>query len=71
MVIRENTNLWIPVWILLCFMLWGGIVVVAGLVLGGCAYSSDGEENPEPVRVTVLDVGQGLAVLLSRDGHYA
>ena len=71
MVIRENTNLWIPVWILLCFMLWGGIVVVAGLVLGGCAYSSDGEEDPEPVRVTVLDVGQGLAVLLSRDGRYA
>ena len=71
MVIREKTNLWIPVWILLCFMLWCGIVVVAGLVLGGCAYSSDGEEDPEPVRVTVLDVGQGLAVLLSRDGRYA
>ena len=71
MVIRKNTNLWIPVWILLCFLLWGGAAAVAGVVLGGCAYSSDGEEDPEPVRVTVLDVGQGLAVLLERDGRYA
>lgn len=71
MVIRENANLWIPVWILLCFMLWGGVAAVAGLVLGGCAYSSGGKDDPEPVRITVLDVGQGLAVLLEREGHYA
>ena len=71
MLIHKNTNLWIPVWIVLCFLLWGGAAVVAGVVLGGCAYGSGGEDEPDPVRVSVLDVGQGLAVLLEREGRYA
>ncbi|WP_294111197.1 hypothetical protein [uncultured Fibrobacter sp.] len=69
MLIHKNTNLWIPLWILLCFLLWGGAAVVAGVVLGGCAYGSGGEDEPDPVRVSVLDMGQGLAVLLEREGR--
>ena len=40
--------------------------------LAACMYvgGSAGDEEA-PLRVTFLDVGQGLAVLLEKDGHYA
>ena len=36
----------------------------------GCTWVSDEGEQETPLRVTVLDVGQGLAVLLEYDGRY-
>ena len=68
---RKNSNLLIHAWVLLCFLLWGGAVAVAGLVLGGCAYDSGREEAPGPLRISFLDVGQGLAVLLEKEGRLA
>ncbi len=38
--------------------------------LWGCTWVSDEGEEEAPLRVTVLDVGQGLAVLLEYDGRY-
>jgi competence protein ComEC len=40
------------------------------LFLCGCTWVSDEGEGEVPLRVTVLDVGQGLAVLLEYDGRY-
>ena len=40
------------------------------LFLWGCTWVSDKGEEEVPLRVTVLDVGQGLAVLLEFDGRY-
>ena len=45
------------------------LVVVA--VLGGCMYVSDSAEGEAPLRLTAIDVGQGLAVLLEWDGRHA
>ena len=39
--------------------------------LWGCTWVSAEGEEEAPLRVTVLDVGQGLAVLLEFDGRYA
>ena len=38
--------------------------------LWGCTWVSDEGEEVTPLRVTVLDVGQGLAVLLEYNGRY-
>ena len=46
-------------------------VVAACMLWGGCSYSSAGSAENSPVRVTFLDVGQGLAVLLESGGRYA
>ena len=40
------------------------------LFLWGCTWVSDEGEEEVPLRVTVFDVGQGLAVLLEYDGRY-
>ena len=40
------------------------------LFLWGCTWVSDEGEVERPLRVTMLDVGQGLAVLLEYDGRY-
>ena len=40
------------------------------LFLCGCTWVSDEGEGEVPLRVTVFDVGQGLAVLLEYDGRY-
>lgn len=55
-------------WVLFCGAWW----VLAGVVfcLWGC-YNDVGKEAVAPGRVTFLDVGQGLAVLLEQDGLYA
>lgn len=53
-------------------ILW--VWLALGLVLGlfGCTYvSGGGAGDSGPLRLTVLDVGQGLAVLLEYDGRYA
>lgn len=53
-----------------CF--WGFAVaaVVGGTLLAACTYAED-DGDGETLRVTFLDVGQGLAVLLELDGRYA
>ena len=66
MVSSGRTNVWIFAWVLLCAAGWA-----VALLLVGCSYSSAGEREPEPLRVTFLDVGLGLAVLLEREGRYA
>jgi competence protein ComEC len=48
---------WILIWIL--FALWG------------CTYVEEGTEEREPLHLTFLDVGQGLAVLLEQGGRFA
>ena len=46
-----------------------GTLCVA-MFLWGCTWVSDEGEEVTPLRVTVLDVGQGLAVLLEYNGRY-
>ena len=65
-------NRWIYMWVLLCAILWSALLCVfGGALLSGCSYDSGWGAEPEPLRVTFLDVGQGLAVLLEHDGHFA
>lgn len=65
-------NRWIFMWVLFCAVLWSALLgVFWGVLLSGCSYDSGWGEEPEPLRVTFLDVGQGLAVLLEHDGHFA
>ena len=66
--IPRKTNRCIFLWILLCGALWGALF---GLLLSACTYDSGWSGGPEPVRITFLDVGQGLAVLLENEGRYA
>lgn len=40
------------------------------LLVWACTWVSDEGEEEQPLRMTVLDVGQGLAVLLEYDGRY-
>ena len=61
-------NRWIYMWVLLCAVLWSAFF---GVLLTACSYDSGWGEEPEPLRITFLDVGQGLAVLLEHDGHFA
>ena len=63
----RRSNRWIVFWVLFCGAVW----LVAFILLAGCTYDSQGESGPEPLRVTFLDVGQGLSVLLEYEGHYA
>lgn len=65
-------NRWIFMWVLFCAVLWSALLgVFWGVLLSGCSYDSGWGAEPEPLRVTFLDVGQGLAVLLEHDGHFA
>lgn len=65
-------NRWIYMWVLLCAMLWSALLCVFwGALLSGCSYDSGWGAEPEPLKITFLDVGQGLAVLLEHDGHFA
>lgn len=65
-------NRWIYMWVLLCAMLWSALLCVfGGALLSGCSYDSGWGAEPEPLKITFLDVGQGLAVLLEHDGHFA
>jgi len=61
-------NRWIFMWVLLCAALWSALL---GVLLSGCSYDSGWSAEPVPARITFLDVGQGLAVLLEHDGHFA
>lgn len=63
----RRSNRWIVFWVLFCGAVW----LVAFILLAGCTYDSQGESGPEPLRVTFLDVGQGLSVLLEYKGRYA
>ena len=51
--------------------LW--ILALAGLCacFWGCMYVSGSEEGESPMRLTALDVGQGLSVLLEQGGRFA
>ena len=66
--VSRKSNRCIYLWILLCGALWGTFL---GLFFSGCTYDSGWSGGPEPVRIIFLDVGQGLAVLLEHDGHFA
>ena len=66
--VSRKSNRCIYLWILLCGALWGTFL---GLFFLGCTYDSGWSGGPEPVRIIFLDVGQGLAVLLEHDGHFA
>jgi competence protein ComEC len=63
----RRSNRWIVFWVLFCGAVW----LMAFILLAGCTYDSQGESGPEPLRVTFLDVGQGLSVLLEYEGRYA
>lgn len=52
----------------LWMLLWTACV---GFAAWGCMYVSGAPEEGAPLRVTALDVGQGLAVLLEWNGRYA
>ena len=65
---RQNANRWIYAWVLFCAVLW---CAVFAALLSGCTYDSGWGGEPVPVRITFLDVGQGLAVLLEHDGRFA
>lgn len=47
------------------------VVALCCFVPAGCTWVSEEGEEERPLRVTVLDVGQGLAVLLEHDGRFA
>ena len=65
-------NRWIYMWVLLCAVLWSTLLgVFWGVLLSGCSYDSGWGAEPEPLKITFLDVVQGLAVLLEYDGHFA
>jgi competence protein ComEC len=68
MLVSKNTNRWIYVWVLFCAVFWSALFSV---LLSGCTYDSGWGGEPEPIKISFLDVGQGLAVLLERDGHFA
>ena len=46
-------------------------VVALSVIIGGCMYVSETAAEEAPMRLTAIDVGQGLAVLLEYDGRYA
>ncbi|WP_290766402.1 MBL fold metallo-hydrolase [Fibrobacter sp. UBA4297] len=46
-------------------------IIVMAAALGGCMYVSGSAEGETSMRVTAIDVGQGLAVLLEYGGRYA
>lgn len=50
-------------------VLWS--FILAGLCLAGCTHVFGEDESGVPARVSFLDVGQGLSVLLSSEGHFA
>ena len=68
MPVTRKSNRCIYLWVLLCGALWSALF---GLLLSACTYDSGWSGGPEPVRVTFLDVGQGLAVLLENEGRFA
>lgn len=63
----KNRNLWIHGWVLLCAAAW--LLLLLGV--GGCQYISEGSPEESYGRITFLDVGQGLAVLLEYEGRFA
>ena len=65
-----RTNGWIFLWVAFCAAAWFGACALCAFFCS-CSYSTGSEEEISPVRVTFLDVGQGLAVLLESGGRYA
>ncbi len=47
------------------------LVVAVSVIFVGCMYVSGTPEGDSSVRLTAVDVGQGLAVLLEREGRFA
>ena len=66
--VSRKSNRCIYLWVLLCGALWSAVF---SLLFSGCTYDSGWSGGPEPVRITFLDVGQGLAVLLENEGRFA
>jgi len=47
------------------------LIVAVSMFFGSCMYVSGNSEDGAPMRITSIDVGQGLAVLLEWNGRYA
>ena len=47
------------------------LVVMVSAIFGGCMYVSGSAEDEMPMKLSAIDVGQGLAVLLEWNGRYA
>lgn len=67
---EKNSARWFLLWVSLGAFFWllAGCVVAG---LAGCMYVSGAATGEQEARVTFLDVGQGLSVLLEYDGKYA
>lgn len=65
---RFLLNLVVRVRMPLCVAVFAALCCI---VPAGCTWVSEEGEEERPLRVTVLDVGQGLAVLLEHDGRFA
>lgn len=66
----QKSGCWMLFWVVLGAALWG---LLFWLLLGmwGCMYVSGNEAEAPAAKVTFLDVGQGLSVLLEYDGKFA
>lgn len=51
--------------------LFWALVVAVSAIFGGCMYVSGSAEDETPMKLSAIDVGQGLAVLLEWNGRYA
>lgn len=62
---KQSCNLWIYLIVVFCFAFWICVAFCA------CNYVSESENENAPLRVTFLNVNQGLSVLLELDGKFA
>ncbi len=70
MVNAKKTGRWVLLWVLTGGVLWcllGWVV----FILWGCMYVSGGAETEPLAKITFLDVGQGLSVLMEYEGKFA
>ena len=51
--------------------IWAVVLASLSACFYGCMYVSGTSEEHSSVRLTAVDVGQGLAVLLEREGRFA
>lgn len=65
----KDCNGWAVIWIVLGFLWWSALGCLCW-TLAGCTYDSGGSPEVQCGKVSFLDVGQGLGVLLEYQGHY-
>lgn len=69
MKIESGGNCWVFLWVVLGAAGWLGLLLMVASLLG-CMYQDLQTEEEHLGKVTFLDVGQGLAVLMEYDGRY-